>query len=90
MLLLPLSVLLTTPFIRSFKIGRIIFTYFIPIVPLFVLWDRTVSSLRTYYSVKEMKGLIESLSGTEKYDWETSKVKSEPNVVLCLSGTKNK
>ncbi len=87
MLFSPLSVLLTTPFIRPFKIGRIIFTYFIPIVPLFVLWDGIVSSLRTY-SVKEMNGLVENLNGTEKFDWEINKVKSGPSVVLYLLGTK--
>ncbi|WP_109301358.1 hypothetical protein [Aquimarina sp. AU474] len=87
MLFSPLSVLLTTPFIRPFKIGRIIFTYFIPIVPLFVLWDGIVSSLRTY-SVKEMNGLVENLNGTETYDWEINKVKSGPSVVLYLLGTK--
>ncbi|AUP81097.1 hypothetical protein [Flavivirga eckloniae] len=83
----PLSVLLTTPFIRPFKIGRIIFTYLIPIVPLFVLWDGVVSSLRTY-SVKEMNELVESLNGTERYDWEINKVKSGPAVILYLLGTK--
>ena len=35
----PIFILLTTPFIRPFKLNRILFTYFIPIVPLFVLWD---------------------------------------------------
>ncbi len=84
----PLVVLFTTPFINPFKIGRVIFTYFIPIVPLFVLWDGIVSSLRTY-SVKEMNELVENLNGTETYDWEINKVKSGPDVVLYLSGTKN-
>ena len=87
MLFSPLSVLLTTPFIRPFKIGRIIFTYLIPIVPLFVLWDGIVSSLRTY-SIKEMHGLVENLNGTANYDWEINKVKSGPSVVLYLLGTK--
>lgn len=87
MLFSPLSVLLTTPFIRPFKIGRIIFTYLIPIVPLFVLWDGIVSSLRTY-SVKEMKELVKNLNKTEKYDWEINKVKSRASVVLYLLGTK--
>ncbi len=87
MLLSPISVLLTTPFIRPFKIGRIIFTYLIPVVPLFVLWDGIVSSLRTY-SVKEMNRLVEDLNGTETYDWEISKVKSGPGVVFYLLGTK--
>ncbi len=87
MLFSPLSVLLVTPFIRPFKIGRIIFTYLIPIVPLFVLWDGVVSSLRTY-SIKEMNGLVENLNGTENFDWEIDKVKSGPSVVLYLLGTK--
>lgn len=85
----PISVLLTTPFIRPFKPGRIIFSYLIPIVPLFVLWDGIVSSLRTY-SVKEMNVLIGQLNGKENYDWEVNKVKSGPGVVLYLLGTKKK
>ena len=87
MLFSPLSVLFTTPFIIPFKIGRIIFTYLIPIVPVFVLWDGIVSLLRTY-SVKEMKELVEDLNGTEKYNWEINKVKSGPSVILYLLGSK--
>ncbi|MEO9511210.1 MAG: hypothetical protein ABJN84_14965 [Flavobacteriaceae bacterium] len=85
MLFSPLSVLLTTPFIRPFKFGRLIFTYLIPIVPLFVLWDGVVSSLRTY-SVKEMKVLVNSLENSESYNWEIDRVKSGPGVVLYLLG----
>ncbi len=87
MLFSPLSVLLTTPFIRPFKWGRIIFTYVIPVVPLFVLWDGVVSALRTY-SVKEMKQLVENLNGTENYHWEIDRIKSGPSVILYLLGTK--
>lgn len=87
MLFSPLSVLITTPFIRPFKIGRLIFTYLIPIVPLFVLWDGIVSSLRTY-NVEEMNDLVKTLKGKERYDWEINKVKSGPAVVLYLLGTK--
>lgn len=87
MLFSPITVLLTTPFIRPFKLGRIIFTYLIPIVPLFVLWDGVVSSLRTYSS-KEMEKLITDLNGTEKYDWEVGKVKSGSFKLLYLVGTK--
>ena len=86
MLFSPLSVLFTTPFIRPFKIGRIIFTYLIPIVPLFVLWDGVISSLRTY-SVNEMKMMVSSLERYETYDWDIEKVKSGPGIVLYLLGT---
>lgn len=86
MLFSPLSVIFTTPFIRPFKLGRIIFTYLIPIVPLFVLWDGVISALRTY-SVKEMQALVDSLDNKDHFDWEIGKVKSGPGVVLYLIGT---
>ncbi len=87
MLLSPISVLLTTPFIRPFRIGRIIFTYLIPIVPLFVLWDGVASSLRTY-SVDEMRALVDEVSGHESYHWDIGKVKSGPGAILYLTGHK--
>lgn len=85
MIFSPISVLLTTPFIRPFKIGRIIFTYLIPIVPLFVLWDGVVSSLRTY-SIKELQTIINDLNNTEKYNWQMEKIKSGPATVFYLIG----
>ena len=87
MLLSPVSVLLTTPFIKPFKPGRIIFTYIIPVVPLVVLWDGIVSSFRTY-SVKEMNELVNKLNDKDKYNWDIGKVKSGPGVILYLLGTK--
>lgn len=83
----PLSVGLVSPFIRPFKLGRIIFTYLIPIVPIFVLWDGIVSSLRTY-SVKEMNELIQCIDGHHNYDWEVDRIKNGPGVILYLLGTK--
>ncbi|MBO0324253.1 hypothetical protein J0X14_18225 [Muricauda sp. CAU 1633] len=89
MLFSPISVLLTTPFIRPFKIGRLIFTYLIPLVPLFVLWDGVVSSLRTY-SVTEMEDLVSKVKNNETYHWEIGREKSGPGVMLYLLGTKKK
>lgn len=86
MIFSPLTVLFTTPFIRPFKLGRIIFTYLVPIVPLFVLWDGIVSSLRTY-SVEEMESLISEIDNKESYNWEVKRVKSGPSVILYLIGT---
>ena len=89
MIFSPIIVLLTTPFITPFKLGRIIFTYLIPIVPLFVFWDGIVSSLRTY-SVEEMEELIKQLEGKEKYNWEVGKMKSGLSKLLYLIGTEKK
>jgi hypothetical protein len=87
MLFSPITVLLTTPLIRPFKIGRIIFTYLIPLVPLFAWWDGIVSSLRTY-SVKEMNELVLKVKGHKKYNWDIGKMNSGPGVILYLTGTK--
>ncbi|PHN02506.1 hypothetical protein [Flavilitoribacter nigricans] len=83
----PLTVLFTTPFIRPFKIGRIVFTYLIPIIPLVVLWDGIVSALRTY-SVPEMNALVAQLDRTEDYNWDIGRIRSGPGQVLYLLGTK--
>lgn len=86
MIFSPLNVVLLTPFIRPFKLGRILFTYLIPIVPPFVLWDGLVSCLRTY-SVKEMKQLLDGLENKDSFDWDINKIKAGPGVILYLMGT---
>ncbi len=86
-LLSPITVLVMTPFIEPFNIGRIVFTYFIPVVPLVALWDGVVSSLRTY-SVAEMHTLVNIVNGSEKYDWEIGRKRAGPGVILYLLGTK--
>lgn len=45
---LPVAQLLVTPFIRPFRLSRLIFTYLIPLIPLFTIWDGCVSILRMY------------------------------------------
>lgn len=86
MIFSPISVLFTTPLIRPLKWGRLVFTYLIPIVPIFVLWDGIVSCLRTY-SVKEMHDLVNQLKNKEHFNWEINRLKSGPSIVLYLLGT---
>lgn len=82
----PLAVLVLTPFIRPFKTGRIVFTYLLPIVPLFVLWDGIVSVLRAY-TVKEMKLMIAGVRNHHLFNWEINVVKGKAGEVLYLLGT---
>jgi hypothetical protein len=86
MLFSPLTLWFTTPLIRPFRWGRLLFTNLIPILPLFVLWDGLVSSLRTY-SEKEMQALVDGLKGKESYTWKIGKEKVGPSVMLYLIGT---
>jgi hypothetical protein len=82
----PLTVLLTTPFIGPFRLGRLVFTYLIPLVPLFVLFDGVVSVLRTY-TVAEMKAMAAAVPGSETYDWEIRRQASGPGGVMYLIGS---
>ena len=81
----PINLLLTTPFIRPFKTGRIIFTYLIPIVPIFVLWDGLVSVLRTY-TAAELINMSENLNNSSSFEWEISKTKDRGITILYLLG----
>jgi hypothetical protein len=53
-LLVPLFVLLATPFMKPFKWKRLFWTYVLPLVPLTCLWDGMVSQLRAY-TVPELR-----------------------------------
>jgi len=75
-----------TPFIKPFKIDRIIFTYLIPVLPLLTLWDGVVSVLRTY-TVTELKQMIIKLKNNELFDWEVDVAKGKQNEILYLLGT---
>ncbi|MBC7173515.1 MAG: hypothetical protein H5U40_13830 [Polyangiaceae bacterium] len=57
-----------TPFIRPFRWSRLVFTYAVPLLPLFVLWDGLMSMLRIY-SPDELRALVREVSA-ERYDWE--------------------
>lgn len=89
MFLSPVTVLLTTPFIKPFHLGRLLFTYLVPIIPLAAWWDGIVSSLRTY-SIEEMKTLVAELENGDTMDWEMGKVKSGPGFVTYLLGVPRK
>ena len=89
MIFSPLNVLFVTPFIRPFSIGRIFFTYFIPLVPLFVMLDGILSALRTY-TVPEMQELVSRVDGNENYNWQIGKARSGPATILYLIGCPKK
>ena len=79
MLLVPLAVLVTTPFIRPFRWSRLLWTYLIPIVPIVALFDGLVSCLRTY-SVEELRDLTASLDSND-YHWDIGTVKSKMTAI---------
>ncbi len=85
MLFSPISTLVFTPFIRPFSLSRLVFTYLIPILPLLILHDGIVSSLRTY-SPAEMDELILQVPNHTNFDWKTEKIKGKSGFVIYLTG----
>lgn len=73
MLFPPLSAFFLIPLIRPFRWQWLVYTYLIPVIPLFILWDGLVSCLRVY-SPKELDGLIAQLSDKESFTWETGRL----------------
>ena len=65
----PLAVMLATPFIRPFRLGRLFWTYVVPVLPLVLGWDGVVSVLRSYRP-EELEAMVNGLDGGEGYSWE--------------------
>lgn len=72
MLFAPLAVLLLMPTIRPLRPAWLFFTYVVPLVPLFVLWDGIVSCLRVY-SPRELRALVDALPEND-YAWEIGRL----------------
>ena len=81
----PLGVWLLSPAIRPFKWSRLVLTYLLPAVPLFVFWDGLVSVLRTY-NEDELIQLTNSLNEGDSFVWEIGESKSGSIVIPYLLG----
>lgn len=75
-LLSPIPVMLMIPFLRPFRWSWLLFTYVIPLIPLFVVWDGLVSCLRVY-SESELRELSDGLE-RDGYRFEIGRIKLEP------------
>lgn len=83
----PIMFLLFTPFIRPFKWSRIFYTYLIPIIPLYTMWDGVVSVLRLHTS-EQLHDLAFAADKERKYDWKHGKTRSPFGISICyLIGT---
>ncbi|MEM6297846.1 MAG: class I SAM-dependent methyltransferase [Bacteroidota bacterium] len=82
---LTILMFLVTPFIRPFRWSRLVFTYLLPLIPFFTLWDGWVSVLRLYMPAR-MQEMVASLEGSQGYDWEIGKARHQFGTVIYLIG----
>jgi hypothetical protein len=78
-------VFVAAPFLKPFRLSRLVLTYLIPLVPLFLLWDGFVSCLRVY-SPEEMRALVSQLD-TNEYEWDIGTTRVGPGIATYLIGT---
>lgn len=69
-----LAFLILTPFFKPFTFSRLFFTYLVPLIPLYTLWDGLVSLLRMY-EPEELKKMADSLKA-DNYVWLSGKTRN--------------
>lgn len=85
LVLSPLSVWWLTPRIRPFKWRRLIFTYLVPIIPAYVLWDGLASVCRTY-TPEEMLDFAHRADTERHYIWEIGRITGKLLPITYLLG----
>lgn len=81
----PVIIVLVTPFIRPFKLSRLFFTYIVPLIPLGIIWDGSVSLLRIY-TPKMLQQMADKAS-IPGYTWRAGKTGTRPGKhVIYLIG----
>jgi hypothetical protein len=81
LLLVPLMV----PFVRPFRVSRLVFTYVIPLIPILYACDGTISALRAY-EPEELAAIARSVPGASHYIWESGRAGSGLRSVLYVIG----
>lgn len=67
-LFVPVAAWAFLPFRRPFRWSRLLWTYFIPVIPFVLFFDGLVSCLRSY-SLGELRGMTRGLAASG-YRWE--------------------
>jgi len=78
---LPINILMVffiTPFVRPMTWQQIVFTYIIPVLPIFIGWDGTVSNARTY-TLKDWDIILDEIK-TDDYTWEKDLIEGKNGV----------
>ncbi len=81
MVMLFVGSLFLVPLVRPFRWSRVLLTYVLPVIPLLVGWDGTVSALRAY-TPEELLALAASVPGAEHYFWDAGRA----GAALYLTG----
>jgi hypothetical protein len=82
----PIPALFIMPFIRPFSLGRLIFTYFIPIIPFVIGFDGVVSVMRTY-RIEELHQIAQKADPENLFHWEGERIEKDGKIVIWFGGS---
>ncbi|GAB3834711.1 class I SAM-dependent methyltransferase [Hymenobacter jeollabukensis] len=71
---MPVALLCIMPFVRPFSLSRLFFTYLVPLIPLFTIWDGMVSILRMY-PPEQLLALAGRADPEGRYHWQAGRVR---------------
>lgn len=77
-----IMVFFITLFVRPLTWKQLIFTYLVPVIPIFFAWDGAVSNARTY-TLKDLDELTSGLSAND-YTWEKGRISGRGNKLYLL------
>jgi len=81
-----ISALALMPLVKPRRVSNFIFTYLVPLIPLFLMWDGVASCLRSY-SRDELEELVAPLqSRSYTFRIERHRVPWTPMTVSCVVG----
>ena len=72
LLFVPLTVILSAPFVRPFRISRLVFTYLVPILPLITSFDGAMALFKLY-GLADLTELTRDVGGPA-YTWRSGKL----------------
>lgn len=70
----PVLLCLCTPFLKPFRISRLLFTYLIPVIPFCTIWDGVFSISRLYHPEEMLQ--MANQADSEHFTWISGKVKN--------------
>lgn len=72
--LIPLAMLVLTPWIRPVRASRFLFTYLLPAIPLALFFDGVVSCLRTY-APEDLERLVAEADPGRRHTWSIGRAR---------------
>jgi len=71
----PIAILLSTFFFKPFSFSRLFFTYLVPLIPIYTVWDGCVSVLRMYKPQELLE--IANKTSSQNYKWQSGKLNNK-------------